>query len=175
LAAFLQLKPRLIQLLRPFRLASQRIQAIVEAQQNGDHNMGHIYANLQLGNPRDSDIAPMQVRALADTGALMLCIPEHLALQLQLETVELREVTLADGRCVEVPYVGPVSVGFDKRRCFTGALVLGEEVLLGAVPMEDMDLVLNPARQSVTVNPASPNMPHSRVKRQQPHAVAAAV
>lgn len=127
--------------------------------------MGHIYAQLNLANPRDAGIAPMQVCALADTGALMLCIPEHLALQLQLETVELREVTLADGRCVEVPYVGPVSVGFGKRRCFTGALVLGEEVLLGAVPMEDMDLVLNPARQSVTVNPASPNMPHSRVKR----------
>lgn len=128
--------------------------------------MGHIYAQLDLANPRDARIATMRVQALADTGALMLCIPEHLALQLQLETVELREVTLADGRCVEVPYVGPVGVGFGKRRCFTGALVLGDEVLLGAVPMEDMDLVLNPARQSVTVNPASPNVPHSRVKRQ---------
>lgn len=129
--------------------------------------MGHIYAQLNLANPRDASIVPLQVQALADTGALMLCIPEHLALQLQLETVELREVTLADGRCVQVPYVGPVDVGFGKRRCFTGALVLGDEVLLGAVPMEDMDLVLNPARQCVTVNPLSPNVPHSRVKRQQ--------
>jgi len=56
-------------------------------------------------------------------------------------------------------------VQFEKRQCFVGALVLGDEVLLGAVPMEDMDLVLNPARQEVTVNPASPNIPHSRVKR----------
>jgi hypothetical protein len=56
-------------------------------------------------------------------------------------------------------------VRFGKRQCFVGALVLGDEVLLGAVPMEDMDLVLNPARQEVTVNPASPNIPHSRVKK----------
>ena len=58
-----------------------------------------------------------------------------------------------------------VSVRFGKRQCFVGALVLGDEVLLGAVPMEDMDLVLNPARQEVTVNPASPNIPNSRVKK----------
>lgn len=64
-----------------------------------------------------------------------------------------------------MPYVGPISVRFGKRQCFVGALVLGDEVLLGAVPMEDMDLVLNPARQEVTVNPASPNIPHSRVKK----------
>jgi len=56
-------------------------------------------------------------------------------------------------------------VNFGKRYCYVGALVLGDEVLLGVVPMEDMDLVLNPARQEVTVNPASPNIPHSRVKR----------
>jgi len=74
-------------------------------------------------------------------------------------------VTLADGSNSTVPYVGPIRVQFEKRQCFVGALVLGDEVLLGAVPMEDMDLVLNPARQEVTVNPASPNIPHSRVKR----------
>lgn len=126
--------------------------------------MGHIYTNISLGNPRESSMHVLNVRALADTGALMLCIPEHIALQLQLETVEVREVTLADGSSIKVPYVGPITVGFGQRRCFVGALVLGDEVLLGAVPMEDMDLVLNPARQEVTVNPYSPNIPHSKVK-----------
>ena len=46
----------------------------------------------------------------------------------------------------------------------TGALVLGDAVLLGAVPMEDMDLIVNPSRREVTVNPASPNIPHARAK-----------
>jgi hypothetical protein len=45
-----------------------------------------------------------------------------------------------------------------------GALVLGDEALLGAVPMEDMDLVVNPSRRELTVDPASPNIAHSRAK-----------
>ena len=40
--------------------------------------------------------------------------------------------------------MGPIEVSFANRRCFTGAMVLGNEVLLGAIPMEDMDLVLRP-------------------------------
>jgi len=42
--------------------------------------------------------------------------------------------------------------------------VLGDEVLLGTVPMDDMDLVVNPARRALTVDPQSPNIPHARVK-----------
>ena len=60
--------------------------------------------------------------------------------------------------------MGPLKVAFEKRFCYVGALVLGDEVLLGAVPMEDMDLVVNPARRMVTVDPASPNLPYARVK-----------
>lgn len=48
--------------------------------------------------------------------------------------------------------------------CFVGALVIGDEVLLGAVPMGDMDLVISPSQRTVTVNPESPNIPHARVK-----------
>jgi hypothetical protein len=58
-----------------------------------------------------------------------------------------------------VPYVGPVQIRFQSRTCFTGALVLGDTVLMGAVPMEDMDLVVSPSGRSITVNPASPNIP----------------
>jgi hypothetical protein len=61
-------------------------------------------------------------------------------------------------------YVGPIEVRFAERACFTGALVLGDEVLLGAVPMEDMDLVVSPAMRTVTVNPDSPHIPSSTVK-----------
>jgi hypothetical protein len=81
--------------------------------------------------------------------------------QLSLGELERREVVVADGHRRSVPYVGPVEVRFGNRRCFTGAMVWGQEVLLGAIPMEDMDLVLRPQRQSVEVNPASPNIPVS--------------
>lgn len=126
--------------------------------------MGHIFADIVLSNPRKPQLRGVAVRALADTGALMLCLPEHLVIQLELETETTREITVADGRCMRVPYVGPIKVAFENRICFVGALVLGDEVLLGAVPMEDLDLVLSPSLQRVTVNPASPNIPHARVK-----------
>ena len=64
-----------------------------------------------------------------------------------------------------VPYVGPVKVTFGKRFCYVGALVIGDEVLLGSVPMEDMDLVVNPGRRSSRSIPPVPNVPHARVKR----------
>ena len=73
-------------------------------------------------------------------------------------------MTTADERSHVVPYVGPIQIRFQNRTCFTGALVIGESVLLGAVPMEDMDLVISPSRQTVVVNPASPNIPSAVVK-----------
>jgi len=127
--------------------------------------MGYVTAKIKLSNPSKTNLCPVLVDALVDTGALMLCLPQHVAQQLELKESSLREVTTADGRSQKVPYVGPVEVKFEDRNCFVGALVIGDEVLLGAVPMEDMDLVITPATQFVTVNPASPNFPHARVKQ----------
>lgn len=126
--------------------------------------MGIIRTHISLSNPKDNALAPINVEAVVDTGALHLCIPEHVAVQLGLREMYKREVIVADGRHALCPYVGPVQVTFANRGCFTGALVLGDEVLLGAVPMEDMDLVISPARLSIEVNPQSPNIPMSIVK-----------
>jgi clan AA aspartic protease len=126
--------------------------------------MGIISAEIQLSNPKNRSLQPITVKAMADTGALHLCIPEHVAIQLKLEELYKREVTTADGRKHLCPYVGPVEIKFENRGCFTGALVLGDEVLLGAVPMEDMDVLLSPARQAVIVNPESPNIATSIAK-----------
>ena len=126
--------------------------------------MGMITADIELSNPKRPDLDPLAVHALVDTGAMTICIPEHVAVQLHLEQIEVREVTKADERSHVVPYVGPIQIRFRNRTCFTGALVIGESVLLGAVPMEDMDLVVAPSRQSITVNPQSPNIPSAVVK-----------
>lgn len=126
--------------------------------------MEDIFTEIEISNPCEQQLTSIKVNALANTGAMMLCIPEHVALQLKLGTESVREVLMADGRNMNVPYVGPIKVSFGGRFCYAGALVLGDEVLLGAVPMEDMDLVVNPKRREVTVDPASPNIPHGRVK-----------
>ncbi len=126
--------------------------------------MGHVFADIELRNPKDGNLEPVKVKALVDTGALMLCIPSHISTQLGLEEDSQREVAVADGRSMKVPYVGPVRVAFGKRSCYVGALVLGDEVLLGAVPMEDMDLIVHPVKRMLMVDPQSPNIPHARVK-----------
>ena len=90
--------------------------------------MGQIRGTVQLSNPSRSDLVAIEVSAQADSVAVHLCIPEHVALQLQLQELEQREV------------------------------------LLGAIPMEDMDLVLRPQLQSIDVNPESPNIPLSVAK-----------
>ena len=122
-------------------------------------------AKLQLSNPRRPDLVDLVVEALADTGSVFLCIPEHVRLQLQLDVQEQREVTLADGSRRSYPYVGPLKLRFKNRVGYTGALVLGDQVLLGAIPMEDMDLVVNPRDRSVDVNPESPNIASGICKR----------
>jgi clan AA aspartic protease len=127
--------------------------------------MGLVSARLTLSNPRDPSLEPIEVPALADTGSVFLCIPEHVRLQLGLEVHETREVKLADGTYRSYPYVGPIIAHFKNRTGFLGALVLGDEVLLGAIPMEEMDLVVNPRDRTVDVNPASPNIATGIVKR----------
>jgi len=94
---------------------------------------------------------------MADTGALFLCIPETIRIQLRLEPTSHKEVVVADGTRSLCPYVGPIRVLFENRECYVGAVVLGDQVLLGAIPMEDMDLIVIPSARRVVVNPLHPN------------------
>jgi clan AA aspartic protease len=121
-------------------------------------------AKIQLRNARIPSLKPVKVEALADSGAVHLCIPEHVRLQLKLETLDNKEATLADGSKRLVPYVGPLEIRFKNRIGFAGALVMGDQVLLGAIPMEDMDLVIVPKERRLDVNPASPNIACSCAK-----------
>jgi clan AA aspartic protease len=122
------------------------------------------YSKIKLSNPRNAALLPIELDALVDTGALMLCIPQSVAYQLELEELDKRPVTIADGSSHSVPYVGPIRVDFENRFCFVGALVIGDETLLGAVPMEDMDLIVHPATQKLMPNPLHPNKPSYTIK-----------
>lgn len=111
------------------------------------------------------------MNSLVDTDALHLCIPEHMAIQVELEGLYKREVVTADGKKHLVPYMESLIVKFENRACFTGALVMGNEVLLGAVPMEDMDVLISPTKQTLMVNPESPNIAMSIAKKSPNHSV----
>jgi clan AA aspartic protease len=123
-----------------------------------------VKASLTLRNGSQPQLAPITVEALVDTGATHLCIPEHVRIQLQIEALDRRVVTLADGSHRVVPYVAAVEVRFKNRVGVTGALVMGDEVLLGVIPMADMDLVVRSLTQTLDVNPESPNIARSLAK-----------
>jgi len=103
----------------------------------------------------------MKVKTNADGGAYMLCLNERVREQLGLPVIEQRVAVLADGSQHRLDVVGPVEVRFQNRRCSVDAMVLpGEaEILLGAIPMEDMDLVILPRLQQLVVNPEHPILP----------------
>ena len=126
--------------------------------------MGSSYATVEIENLFSK--RSLSLNALVDSGAVFFTVPEHVAVQLGFDLTEVssREVVLANGHRELVPMIGPLRVKFGDRYCDLSALVLGDEPLLGAVPMEMMDLVLHPATQTLTVNPASPYVPVALAK-----------
>ena len=122
------------------------------------------YADISVENPLQK--RRLELRALVDSGSVFFTVPAHVALQLGFDTTEVgtREVVLADGSRKAVPMIGPIRVHFSDRYCDLSALVVGDEPRFGAVPMEMMDLVLDPSTQTLTVNPSSPFVPLALAK-----------
>ena len=108
----------------------------------------------------------MCVTALVDPGSYMLAINENIQEQLQLPVVEKRKAQMADGQIVECDVVAPVEIKFKNRRCSFSAMVLpgDAEVLLGAIPLEDMDVLIYPLRQELIVNPDHPYFAQMKMK-----------
>jgi len=75
--------------------------------------MGLISATIVLRNPKEEEFKEMELDVLVDKGALHLCIPEKIAIQLNLKELYKRDVTTADGREHLCPYVGPIEVKFE--------------------------------------------------------------
>jgi clan AA aspartic protease len=134
--------------------------------------MGLIYTDIELLNAGDlfksrmkemdiTDVRRVAVSALVDTGAYMLTINETVRHQLGAPSVDEAVAILADGSQLPVDVVGPIEVRFKNRRTTVdGVVVPGEEttILLGAIPLEGMDVVIDPKAQQMTVNPKHPNI-----------------
>ena len=116
-------------------------------------NVGIVRETLTLKNASMPHFTALTTPALIDTGCTSMCIPESVRAKLDLEVIDTRPVVLADGSYRNVPYVGPIEVRFRERVACLGALVMGEEVLLGAYPLEEMDLIVVPATQTLEYNP----------------------
>jgi clan AA aspartic protease len=139
--------------------------------------MGLVYAEIELisiedlvltrhGMLPETDVRRAKTRALVDTGALDLVINEEVQHQLNLPVLHQRTVSLADETLREVDMVGPVEVRFENRSTIVKAIVLPgvEDVLLGAIPLEGLDVFIDPVQERLVVNPKSPGIATSQVK-----------
>lgn len=139
--------------------------------------MGLVYADIELingddlamvrrGYMGDDEVKSMRVNALVDTGSYMLCINENIQEQLQLPVLETRKGQMANGSVDEYAVVGPIELKFRNRRTLCNAMVLpgDNEVLLGAIPLEDMDVLIHPQRQELIVNPDHPYFAQMKMK-----------
>ena len=126
--------------------------------------MGLTYADLKLTNLFTKQ--SVNVRALVDSGATFMCVTEAMALQLGFDPSEVRTqfVRIADGRQLKVPKIAPVEIAFENRTYVTEALVMGDEALMGVLPLEAMDLLIDPSQQRIVANPAHPNYPVASAK-----------
>ena len=108
-------------------------------------------ANVMSGMGEDHGIRQITARALVDTGAWTLVINEATRKKLGLRVFKTAEGTLADGTKSEYSLAGPVEVGWKNRSTNCDALVLPEadEILLGAIPLEAMDLMIHPRSEEV--------------------------
>jgi len=126
--------------------------------------MGLTYAKLKLTNLFNHQ--QVEINSLVDTGETFMCVTEEIAFQLGFDTTEVSRqvVTLADGHQRKVPKIAPIEIAFENRSYVTEAIVLGNEPLLGVIPLEAMDLIVDPRQQIVCVNPQHPNYPVALAK-----------
>jgi predicted aspartyl protease len=124
--------------------------------------MAFVYTEVTLKNATDvgmfergimkgHEVRQMTARALVDTAAWTLVINEATRARLGLKIQETDEIELANGITEEGGITEPVSIYWKDRSTVCRAAVLpnGDDVLLGAFPLEGLDLTINPKREEV--------------------------
>ena len=138
--------------------------------------MGEIVVDLGLENVGDrelakagylpeADIRRATVKAVADTGAVMLALPEDVVERLGVAVVGAIACTYADGRRGERPVAGPLMVRIGDRGMPADCVVVpaGADPLVGQVVIKQLDLVADRATQTLGPRPESPDRPLLRL------------
>ena len=145
--------------------------------ENGEKKMGLVYADIELisgddlalhrrGLLPEEQIKRMRVSALVDSSSYMLVINDQIKQQLDLPVLGEQTARLADETEVRTEVVGPVEIRFENRRATVDAILFhgNVEPLLGVIPMEDLDVIVDPKQQRLVVNPESPYIARKHVK-----------
>ena len=124
--------------------------------------MGTVYATINLKNQfdinkvelgliKEEEIRQTTVEAVVDTGAKALVINEELRQQLGLEIMGERPAFVANGADVMLKIAGPVELQWKNRTMMIQPFVLSgcKEPLLGVIPLEYMDLIVDPIKEEL--------------------------
>jgi clan AA aspartic protease len=139
--------------------------------------VGRVEATIELINGIDAqqarqknigkdEVRRFTVKSLVDTGSLYLCINESIQEVLQLPLIGTKKVVLANDRPIKCDYVGPVEIKFNNRtvECASAIVLPGNaECLLGLLPLEEMDVIIDVNRNELIVNPDHPDYALNRI------------
>lgn len=139
--------------------------------------MGKVEVYIELLNGEDAidarrhligedEIRRMPIRALVDTGSQYMCINENIQEVLQLPSLGVQKLVLADDKPIRCEFVGPLAIKFDNRtvHCASAIVLPGSaEPLLGLLPLEEMDVIIDPNRNELIVNPDHPDYAVHRI------------
>jgi len=103
------------------------------------------------GYIKESEIRTLKVEAMPDTGAWTLVINEDVRQKLGLSIEETSESTLADGITNTYNVTEGIKIRWKDRSTVLPAVVVpnSKEILLGALPLEAMDLMVDPVNEKL--------------------------
>ena len=124
--------------------------------------MGIVYADLTLRNLEDvtlaksgylkpDDVRSVTVKAIVDTGAYTIMIDDQTMKKLGLGVSGEQKVKIASGERLACPLTTPVEINWKDRQSVMRAIAVPglPQVLLGLLPLEEMDLVVHPNKQEL--------------------------
>ena len=116
------------------------------------------------GKIAEKDIRSYEANALIDTGAVSSVVPSNVMQQLGLQSDGQRVAEYADGRNDVVELTEPITFDIMGRKTTEGAMVLGDEVIIGQTVLEVLDLLVDCNNRKVIPNPAHPDQPVVKIK-----------
>lgn len=139
--------------------------------------MGEVVVQVDVENTLDvgafgrgyitaAQVRRMTTNAIVDTGAVMMMLPQDLVEALGIEVLRKVVVTYADERKEERSVAGPITIRVQNRQAIVECIVGPPtgEALLGQVPLELMDLLVDCGSQQLRPRPESPFLPLLRLK-----------
>lgn len=119
------------------------------------------------GKIKQEEIRIYEADALIDTGAVSSVIPINVMEQLGVESDGKRIAEYADGRKEIVELTEPITFEIMGRKSTEGAMVLGDEVIIGQTILEVLDLWVDCNQRRLVPNPANPDQPVVKIKRRK--------